>query len=99
MAYKKDTKEFYAEVNLPVRRAFQRQWKERKQSNNEATTAALRLWLSLPKEVQAILISCPEIDVRGVGEYFGRRLREALYKVLAHDEQSGKTRQENNQES
>ena len=34
MAYKKGTKNFYAEVDSPVRKAFQKQRLKRKQSNN-----------------------------------------------------------------
>lgn len=85
MAYKKGTKNFYAEVDAPVRIAFQKQWKRRNQGNNEATTAALKLWVNLPSEVQAMLISCPEIDVEDVCKHLGRRLREALHNALAHE--------------
>lgn len=91
MAYKKKAKNFYAEVDSGVRKSFQKQWKERKQSNNEATTAALRLWISLPREVQGLLIHCPDLETRAIGEWFAGRLREALYKTLAPDEQSGQT--------
>lgn len=87
MAYRKGTKNFYAEVESSVRTAFQKQWKKRKQSNNDATTAALKLWLSLPTEVQAMLISCPEIDVQDVCQHLGHRLREALHKTLTLEEQ------------
>ena len=94
MAYRKDSKNFYAEVETSVRKAFQKQWKQRKQSNNDATTAALRLWVSLPREIQVLLISCPDFDVRPVSDYLGQRLREALSKALAPGEQSKKTQEE-----
>ena len=91
MAYRKDSINFYAEVETSVRKAFQKQWKQRKQSNNDATTAALRLWVSLPIEIQVLLISCPDFDVKPISDFLGSRLREALSKALAPEGQSEKT--------
>lgn len=86
MAYKKGAKNFYAEVDSDIRIAFQKQWKARNQGNNEATTAALKLWVSLPKEVQALLIHCSDFDTNMISDFLAHRLREALSRALTREE-------------
>ena len=51
---------------------------------------AIRLWVNLPSEVQSLLISSPEMDIQEIGEFLGRRLREALNRSLVQQEQSEK---------
>ena len=62
MAYKKGAKNFYAEVDSTVNDAFKKQWK-RGQVKNDATTAALRVWVSLPRPWQAAIMDDPPKDV------------------------------------
>jgi hypothetical protein len=58
MAYRKDAKNFYAEVDSAVNEAFKKQWK-RGQIKNDATTAALRVWIALPRYIQAEIMNNP----------------------------------------
>jgi len=96
MAYKKGSENFYAEVESGVRIAFKKQWKSRNQGNNDAATAALRLWISLPGEIQALLIGCPDIDTSGIAELLRKRLREALSNNLIQKELSEQTPKDTN---
>ena len=84
MAHRKNAKSFSAEVDLSVEKAFGRQWRQRKQMKNDATTAALRLWIKLPTEIQAIVISCPHIEaeIQGIANVFAEKLRLALKNAL-----------------
>jgi len=52
-----------------------------------AIESAIRLWLSLPNEVQSILISNPDLEIQKIYEGLGQRLREALHKTLTLEEQ------------
>ena len=52
MAYKKNTKNFYAEVDPKTNDAFVQQCKERGQLKNDTISAAMKVWLGLPKEIQ-----------------------------------------------
>ena len=85
MAYKKNRISFHAEVESKVRLSFQKQWKNRNQGNNEATTAALKLWVSLPRELQGLLLHC-DFDTDAISHFLSRRLREALSKALLLEE-------------
>ena len=57
MAYKKNEKTLSADVSISIADAFEKQWKSRGQVQKRAVEAALRLWLSLPQDLQASLIS------------------------------------------
>ena len=57
MAYKKDEKTLSADVKISLVDAFEKQWKARGQIQKRAVAAALRLWISLPEDLQARLIS------------------------------------------
>lgn len=57
MAYKKDEKTLSADVKISMADAFEKQWKARGQIQKRAVAAALRLWISLPEDLQAKLIS------------------------------------------
>jgi len=57
MAYNKNEKTLAADVKIPLLDAFEKQWKSRGQVQKRAVTAALHLWISLPEELQARLIS------------------------------------------
>jgi len=57
MAYKKDEKTLAADIKISLLNEFERQWKARGQIQKRAVAAALRLWLSLPEDLQARLIS------------------------------------------
>jgi len=57
MAYKKDEKTLAADVKISLLDAFGKQWKGRGQIQKRAVAAALRLWISLPEDLQAKLIS------------------------------------------
>lgn len=61
MAYKKNAKNFYAEVDLKTNDAFVQQCKERGQLKNDTISAAMRIWLSLPKEIQCRFMN-PSIE-------------------------------------
>lgn len=58
MAYRKDAKNFFAEVDSKVNTAFKKQWK-RGQVKNDATTAALRVWIALPHRIQSEIMCNP----------------------------------------
>ncbi len=57
MAYKKDEKTLSADVKISLADEFERQWKARGQIQKRAVAAALRLWISLPEDLQAKLVS------------------------------------------
>lgn len=57
MAYKKDEKTLSADVKISLVDAFEKQWKARGQIQKRAVEAALQLWISLPEDLQAKLIS------------------------------------------
>lgn len=57
MAYKKDEKTLSADVKISLVDDFEKQWKARGQIQKRAVAAALRLWISLPEDLQARLIS------------------------------------------
>lgn len=57
MAYKKNEKTLAADVKISLFDAFEKQWKSRGQVQKRAVAAALHLWISLPKDLQARLIS------------------------------------------
>jgi hypothetical protein len=57
MAYKQDEKTLAADVKTSLVDAFEKQWKARGQVQKRAVAAALRLWVSLPEDLQAKLIS------------------------------------------
>ena len=63
MAYKKDKKTLPTDrCRISITDAFEKQWKARGQIQKLAVAAALRLWISLPEDLQATLISqedCP----------------------------------------
>jgi len=62
MPYKKGTKNFYAEVDSAINDAFKKQWKKG-QVKNDATTAALRIWISIPNSWQAAIMDEPPRDI------------------------------------
>ena len=57
MAYKQGEKTLVADINVSLIDAFEKQWKARGQVQKRAVAAALRLWVSLPEDLQAKLIS------------------------------------------
>lgn len=57
MAYKEDEKTLSADINISLADTFEKQWKARGQIQKRAVAAALRLWISLPEDLQARLIS------------------------------------------
>ena len=57
MAYKKNEKTLAADIKIPLADAFEKQWKARGQIQKRAVAAALRLWITLPEDLQAKLIS------------------------------------------
>ena len=57
MAYKQDEKTLAADIKTSLVDAFEKQWKARGQVQKRAVAAALRLWISLPEDIQAKLIS------------------------------------------
>jgi hypothetical protein len=57
MAYKKGEKTLAADVKASLLNSFEKQWKARGQVQKRAVAAALRLWISLPEDLQARLMS------------------------------------------
>lgn len=57
MAYHKNEKTLAADVKISLLDAFEKQWKSRGQVQKRAVAAALHLWVSLPEDLQARLIS------------------------------------------
>jgi len=57
MAYKKNEKTLAADIKISLVNDFNKQWKARGQIQKRAVEAALRLWISLPEDLQARLIS------------------------------------------
>ncbi len=57
MAYNKNEKTLAADVKISLLDAFEKQWKSRGQVQKRAVAAALHLWISLPEDLQARLIS------------------------------------------
>jgi len=53
MVYKKGAKNFYAEVDSKINNAFVQQCKKRGQLKNDTINAAMKVWLSLPQEIQS----------------------------------------------
>lgn len=93
MVRRTNTKNFYADVDISVRESFAQQWKERGLSNNTATTAALKLWISLPREVQGIILHFPDEIVESCAQLLARNLKEDLSIALSRGEQSGPIQQ------
>jgi len=59
-----DQKNFGVNINEEIADTFSEQVESRGQKKFRALEGALRLWVNLPNEIQAILISCPDFDVR-----------------------------------
>jgi len=57
MAYKKNERTLAADIKTSLLSSFEKQWKTRGQVQKRAVAAALRLWISLPEDSQARLIS------------------------------------------
>lgn len=57
MAYNKNEKTLAADVKISLLDAFEKQWKSRGQVQKRAVAAALHMWISLPEDLQARLIS------------------------------------------
>jgi len=57
MAYNKNEKTLAADIKNFLLDAFEKQWKSRGQVQKRAVAAALHLWISLPEDLQARLIS------------------------------------------
>lgn len=57
MAYKKNERTLAADIKTSLLSSFEKQWKTRGQVQKRAVAAALRLWISLPEDLQAKLIS------------------------------------------
>jgi hypothetical protein len=57
MVYRKNAKSFTAEIDSATKDAFKRQLKARGQTQNDAVNAAIKVWLSLPHEIQVSVIS------------------------------------------
>jgi hypothetical protein len=57
MAYKKNERTLAADIKTSLLSSFEKQWKTRGQVQKRAVAAALRLWISLPEDLQARLIS------------------------------------------
>jgi len=94
MAYKKNATSFYAEVEKTVNKTFAKQWRKRDLEKNQATTAALRLWVQLPREIQAMLISWPDIETQLIADKLSYDLRRAVRQALLHDQQYGRDEEE-----
>lgn len=58
----------------------------------KAIEAALRLWISLPGEIQSAVIENPNCYTPLISDYLRRQLQEAFRKLLAPPKQSGKNR-------
>ena len=74
MAHRKNSKDFYAEVESVVANALKGQCKKRGQIKQDAVTAAIRVWLALPRDIQAELIDEPPVNVY---EFLVERLLDA----------------------
>ena len=80
-----------AAINSEVADLFYEQIDERGHKVYRAVEGSLRLWISLPSEIQALLIHCPNVDTTGIAELLGQRLREALSNTSTPPEQSEQT--------
>ena len=89
-----DQKNFGVNINEELADRFSEQIDERGQKKFRAIEGAIKLWLNLPSEVQAQLISNSELELESVYEGLGNRLREALHNALLHEIQSQKTKEE-----
>ena len=63
MAYRKNSKSFYAEVDRRVAEALKKQCKVHGLVKHDVTTAALRVWLALPRAIQSELVESPPGNV------------------------------------
>ena len=88
-----DQKGFGVDVDAELLDKFTDQYVSRGFKKYRTLEGALRLWINLPNEIQAILISDPDYDSSLLAEFLGRRLREALSKALAPEVQSKKTQE------
>ncbi len=80
MAYKKDEKTLAADIKISVLNKFEKQWKARGQVQKRAVEAALRLWTSLPEDLQARLLAGGSGDdnfVSVVQQIVDRRIKAA----------------------
>jgi hypothetical protein len=80
MAYKKDERTLAADIKISVLNKFEKQWKARGQVQKRAVEAALRLWTSLPEDLQARLLaggSGDEDFVSVVQQIVDRRIKAA----------------------
>ena len=81
-------KNISAFINPSVSDRFSEQTDNRGQKKYRALEGSIRLWLSLPSEVQALLIANPEIDIDGIYASLAERLQVALRTELAHEKRS-----------
>lgn len=58
----KNTEALSISIDSDVFKQFQNQWKERAQVKNKAGEAAIRIWISLPTEIQAKVLELKDID-------------------------------------
>lgn len=78
----KATKNFYAHVDPKVNKAFGKQWRSRRQEKNHATTAALKLWLSLSEEMQGIVLHWPELEIELFAQALSQKIAISLRQAL-----------------
>ncbi len=72
MTYRKNAKSFHAEVDTSVNDAFKHQYRKRGQVKNDAATAAIKLWIDLPIEMQAQLLD-QEAAIAEVNSSIGQK--------------------------
>jgi len=88
-------KNISAFINPQVSEKFSEQTESRAQFKRRAIEGAIKLWLSLPNEVQSRLIeNPPHDDIQKICEGLGNRLHRALRKTLLLEIQSEKTKEE-----
>ena len=80
-------KNISAFIDPEVSEAFKDRCEKSSTFKRKAVEGAIRLWLSLPNEVHALLISNPDVDVQSIYESLGNRLREALHNALLLEKQ------------
>ena len=83
-----DQKNFGVNINCKIADSFTEQVEQRGQKKFRAIEGSIRLWLSLPSEVQALLIANPDIDIDGIYASLSERLQEALHTELARVKRS-----------
>jgi hypothetical protein len=88
---KNNQKGFGVDIDAGIADKFSDQLETRGQKKFRAIEAALKLWVSLPNELQALLIDESAQDIENIYDSLTSRLREALRSELALEKQSKKT--------